>query len=288
MIVHIKEIIKDAQKGSYAVGAFNTSNLEITLGIIKAAVAKKAPVIVQVTESSIKYAGLRPITHIVQTIAKNVAGDIPVALHLDHSKSFQSVAECIQAGFSSIHIDASELPFDENVALSRHAVVYAHRHHVWAQGELGSILGKEGMIGVDVPKNSNDYMTDPEKVKQYIKETEVDTLAVSIGTMHGYFKGKENIDHARLARIHEKTKIPLVLHGGSGASSKDITAAIKNGIRIINIDTDLRIAFTDTLKKTLQKDIKSYDPRRILTPSIDAIQKVVEERIELFGHAGKA
>ena len=287
MLVHIKEIVKKAQQGKYAVGAFNTANLETTLAIIRGAAAKKSPVIVQVSESTIKYATLKAITHIVQTLAKNEATDIPVALHLDHGKSFLSVAECIKVGFSSVHIDASELPFDENIALTKQSVDYAHRFGVWAQGELGSLFGKEGLTNIKLPTDPDQYMTDPKKVKEFVKKTKVDTLAVSVGTMHGSFKGKEKIDFKRLEQIARQVSIPLVLHGGSGVSSRNIKLAVQRGVRIINIDTELRVAFTETLRKTLSKTKGFYDPRKILAPSIEAVEAVVAKKIEIFGSTGK-
>lgn len=287
MLVHIKEIVKKAQQGKYAIGAFNTVNLEVTLGIARAAVSKKAPVIIQVSETTIKYAGLKPITHIVETIAKNEAIDVPVALHLDHGKSFKVIAECIHAGFSSIQIDASDLAFDENIAITRQAAEYAHRFDVWAQGELGSLLGKEGMTKVKIPDDPNQYMTDPTKVKEFIQKTKVDALAVSVGTMHGLFKGKEKIDLPRLKAIAKQVKIPLVLHGASGVKDQEIKLAIAFGVKIINIDTALRIAFTETLRQTLKARTEFYDPRKILAPSIGAVKAVVEQKIEVFGSANK-
>jgi fructose-bisphosphate aldolase class II len=287
MLVHIKEIIKKAEKGGYAVGAFNTQNLEITLGIIRGAMAVRAPVIIQVSETTIEYAGLKPITHIVKTIAKNLAVNIPVALHLDHGRKFQSVVECIGAGFSSIMMDASDLPFDENVAVTAKAVDYAHKHGVWAQGELGRLKGIEDVVKV---KEREAFMTDPIEAKEFVRRTKVDTLAVSIGNIHGIAKliqGVPKLDLQRLKEINKKVKIPLVLHGASGVSKVDIQKAIKLGIRIINIDTEIRLAFTNALRKTL-KDPKIYDPRKVLAPSIDEVAKVVEEKIKMFGSAGKA
>jgi fructose-bisphosphate aldolase, class II len=285
MLVHIKSIVSKANKGGYAIGAFNTSNLEVTLGIVRGAVAKKSPIIIQVSESTIKYAGLKTIAGLVQLIANTEGKSIPIALHLDHGKSFRSIAECIKAGFSSVHIDASDLPFEENVSLTKQSVDYAHRFGVWAQAELGAMIGKEGMTAADIPKNPDDYMTDPSKVKEFVQKTKVDTLAISVGTMHGYFKGKEKIDFPRLQKIHKEIpKMPLVLHGASGLINKDVTGAIKQGVRIINIDTDLRIAFTETFKKTIKKTPAGfYDPRKILSPSIVAVSERVQEEIEVFG-----
>ena len=285
MLVHIKSIISKANKGKYAVGAFNTSNLEVTLGIVKGAVEKKSPIIIQVSESTIKYAGLKTIAGLVQLVANTEGKNIPIALHLDHGKSFRSVVECIKAGFSSVHIDASDLPYEENVSLTKQAVDYAHRFGVWAQAELGAMLGKEGMTLSDIPKDRDSFMTDPSQVKDFVKRTGVDTLAVSVGTLHGYFEGEEKIDFPRLKKINKEIpKMPLVLHGASGLINDDISGSIKSGVRIINIDTDLRIAFTETLKKTL-KEIKPgfYDPRKILTPSIEAISETVKKEINIFG-----
>ncbi|MFH1668078.1 MAG: class II fructose-bisphosphate aldolase, partial [Candidatus Komeilibacteria bacterium] len=175
MLVHIKEIVADARAKNYCVGAFNTANLEITLAIARAAVEMKAPIIIQVSEKTIEYAGLKPITHIVETIAKNEAKNIPVALHLDHGHSFHSVSECISAGFSSIHIDASDLPYDENVKITKESVDYAHQNAVWAQGELGRIFGKEGMSKYNGDfKEIEKYLTDPEEAKQFVDATGVD------------------------------------------------------------------------------------------------------------------
>ena len=285
MLVHIKSILSKAQKNNCAIGAFNTSNLEVTLGIVRGAVEKKSPVIIQVSESTIKYAGLKTITGLVQLIANTEGKSIPIALHLDHGKSFKSVAECIKAGFSSVHIDASDLPYEENILLTKQAVDYAHRFGVWAQAELGAMLGKEGMTLADIPEDRDSFMTNPSKVKDFVKQTKVNTLAVSVGTLHGYFKGEEKIDFPRLEKIYQEVpKMPLVLHGASGLDNKDLSRSIKFGVRIVNIDTDLRIAFTETLKQTL-KDIKPgfYDPRKILTPSVEAITEVVKKKIDILG-----
>jgi len=289
MIVSLKSLIEDAKKKKYAVGAFNTANLEVTLGIINAAVDQQAPVIIQVSETTIEYAGLKPITHIVETIAKNAAVNVPVALHLDHGRSFHSVAECINAGFSSIMIDASDLPYDENVALTKQAVDYAHKKGVWAQGELGRVKGSEDWV---IVKDKEAYMTDPAEAADFVKKTGVDTLAVSVGNVHGIYKlrkGVPKIDQERLRLIHKKIpQVPLVLHGASGLPESDIAAGIKNGIRIINIDTELRLAFTDKIRETLNRRREEYDPRKVLEPSIEAVKKVVARKIELFRSQGMA
>lgn len=289
MLVHIRDIVKKAEKEGYAIGAFNTQNLELTLAIARAAVKQNAPVIIQISENTIKYAGLKPITHIVQTIAKNNTDNVPVALHLDHGKSFLVVSECIKAGFSSIHIDGSELPYDENVALTKESVNYAHKHRVWAQGELGTILGKEGLLRRKKKQiKAEEYMTDPDKAVEFVKATKVDTFAMSIGNMHGMFVGEEKLDLQRLKEINEKVKQPLVLHGGSGVSGAEIKKAVKNGIRVINIDTELRVAFTNAACSLVKKNPNIVDPRTLLGAGMDAVQRVVEAKIKLFGSVNKA
>ncbi|MFH0819599.1 MAG: class II fructose-1,6-bisphosphate aldolase [bacterium] len=288
MLVHIKEIVPRARRDGYAIGAFNTVNLEVTLAIIRAAVAKHSPIIVQVSETTIKYAGLKPITHIVETIAKNEAVNVPVALHLDHGKSFRSVAECINSGFSSIMIDASDLPLDENIVLTKQAVDYARKRDVWAQGEIGRVKGIEEAISVSEREAS---MTTPEEAMTFVQKTGVDTLAVAIGNVHGIWKmrkGVPKLDLKRLKDISREITIPLVLHGASGLPQDEIQKAIAAGITIINIDTELRLAFTETLRTTLRENQEMYDPREVLTPSIEAIQRVVEEKIEMFGSKGRA
>lgn len=283
---HIKNIVPRAHREKYAIGAFNTQNLEITLGIIRAANVKRAPVIIQVSETTIEYAGLKPITHIVKTVAKNLAS-VPVALHLDHGRKFQSVVECISAGFSSIMMDASDLPFDENVAITRRAVEYAHRHGVWVQGELGRLKGVEDVVKV---KEREAFMTDPDEAKEFVRRTGVDTLAVSIGNIHGIvklMKGVPKLDLKRLKKIQERVKIPLVLHGASGIKEEEIQKAVKLGICIINIDTEIRLAFTDAVRDTLKKDPKVYDPRKVLAPSINAVAEIVRKKIQMFGSSNK-
>ncbi len=288
MLTHIKNIVLKAQKNGYAVPAFNTFNLETTLAIVRGAVEKKSPLIIQISETTIKYAGLKPITHIMETVAKNEAVKIPVALHLDHGKDFHSITECVQAGFSSIHIDASELPYDENVALTKQVTEYVHKHGVWAQGELGTILGQKDVDAGRVNGDLTKYMTNPDQAEEFVRKTGIDTLAPSVGSMHGLFKGKEKINFEILKAIHKKIKIPLVLHGASGVSNEDIRESIKNGVAVINVDTRLRQEFSKTLRKALKDNPSEIDPRKYLVFCMDAVQKAVEEKIEVFGSSNKA
>jgi len=283
MLAHIKDIVKDAEKGSYAIGAFNIHNLEAILGVARAAVRAKSPAIIQVSEGAIKYMGLKPITHIVSTVAKNIAAPVPIALHLDHGKSFQSVFECIRAGFSSVHIDASDLPIEENIVLTKQVIDIAHRRNVWVQGEVGAIIGGHGDISgeiQDIP------IAEVDDVVKFVKETGVDTIAAAIGTAHGVYSN-EDILIDLLKEIKSKTKIPFVLHGGSGVDVNKIKESIKNGVNIINIGSDIKIAFTDILKKTCKENPEETDPRNLLKPTIQAVEDVVFEQMKLFGSADK-
>ncbi len=282
MLVHIKDLVKESQKGGYAVGAFNVHNLESILGVARAAVRAKSPVIIQVSEGAIKYMGLKPVTHIVSTVAKNVAAKVPVALHLDHGKSLDTIFECINAGFSSVHIDASDLPLDENIALTKRVVEIGHAKNVWVQGEVGVIVGGHGQTG----KELKIPLAKLEDVEQFVKKTKVDTIAAGIGTAHGVY-AEEYIKFSLLKSIKEKTKIPFVLHGASGIDDNKIKKAIKMGVNIINIGSDIKIAFSKTLIDNCLKNRKETDPRNLLRPTIQAVEDVVFNKMKLFGSAGK-
>lgn len=285
MLTNLKNILDLTKGKNCAIGAFNVANLETTLAVVQAANKLRAPVIIQVSETTIEYAGLNTIVAIVKTLAEDNNITVPIALHLDHGKSFESVKKCIDAGFSSIHIDASLLPFNDNVELTKTSVLYAHEHNVLAQGELGILKGIEDKA--QTPADMAPFFTDPKEAAEFVKLTGVDTLAVSIGNMHGIKKFRDievpPLDIARLKEIHELIpNIPIVLHGASGVKAEQIKPAIENGVRIINIDTELRLAFSVSLKETLTDNSLLYDPRQILMPSILAIEKVVSEKIAMF------
>lgn len=282
MLVHIKEIVKEAKKSGYALGAFNIHNLESALGVAQAANKAKSPAIIQVSEGTIKYMGLKPITHIVSTIAKNIATHVPIALHLDHGSSFESIFECIDSGFTSVHIDASSLPLDENIKLTKRVVEVAHSRNVWVQGEVGSIIGGHGNIG---GKIKGIPLASIDDVIKFARETGVDTIAAAVGTAHGVYTN-EDIKFVLLKEILEKTKKPFVLHGGSGIADAKIKKAIREGISIINIGSDIKIAFCETLIKNCVKNKKETDPRNLLRPTIGAVEKVVYNKMKLFGSVG--
>lgn len=231
------------KKDNYAVGAFNVHNLESILGVAQAVIKVKSPVIIQVSESTINYLGLKPITHIVSTVAKNIAAQVPVALHLDHGKNFDVIFECINAGFTSIHIDASHLPLDENINLTKQIVEIAHAKGIWVQGEVGAIIGGHGSAS---KKIKNIPLANVDEVVQFVQATNVDTIAAAIGTAHGIYEN-EDIKINLLKQIKSKIKKPFVLHGGSGIKDAKIKKAIKEGVNIINIGSDIKIAFCSAL-----------------------------------------
>ena len=283
MLVHIKDIVKEAEAGKYAVGAFNVHNLEAILGVARAALKAKSPAIIQVSEGAIKYMGIKPITHIVSTVAKNVAAKVPIALHLDHGRNFDYIFECINSGFSSVHIDASDLPLDENINLTKQIVEVGHSKKVWVQGEVGSIIGGHGEQNKRI---ENIPLADVAEVIKFVKATGVDTIAAAIGTAHGIYEN-EDIKINLLKEIKEKIKKPFVLHGGSGVDDEKIKKAIREGVNIINIGSDIKIAFSSTLINTCLKNQKETDPRNLLRPTIKAVEKVVFNKMKLFGSANQ-
>lgn len=284
MLVHIKDLVTASAQGKYILGAFNIHNLETALGVARAAQDMKSPVIIQVSESTIEYAGLKPITHIVTSIAKSMVPDIPVALHLDHGRSFESVSECISAGFSSVHIDASAKPLDENIAVTKQVVEYAHKKKVWVQGEVGVIVGGHGEVGSIDP--SDVPLADSEQVRHFVRETGVDTVSAAVGTAHGIFDN-EKIHFDLLEEIISGVDIPFILHGGSGVKDDDVRKVLKLGVRIINIGTGVKVAFTRRLIREAKSHSRETDPRRLLNPAIQAVKEVVAEKIQLFGSGGK-
>lgn len=293
MLVHIGRIVNKKMLGKYAIPAFNTNNLETTQGIIRAAAVQKAPVIIQTSEGALEYAGMDDIVAIIREEARKV--DVPVALHQDHCKDFNLIKKLIDRGYSSVMIDASHLDYKENVKLTKAVVDYAHKRGVWVQAEIGRLLGNEDWQSV---KSGDDLMTDPKQANDFVKSTGIDTLAVAVGSMHGIPVNpklkeilstlKEHIDLIRLKMIHEQVKIPLVLHGASGVPDKQMVAAIKQNVAVFNIDTDLRVAFNKGLRKNIQENPQIYDPRKLLKPATEALQKMAELKLKLLKTSGKA
>lgn len=306
MLVNLNKVLPKARHKHYAVGAFNTSNLETTQAILRAAQHLKSPVIIATSEKAIRYAGLENISQLVHTMAAQIK--IPVVLHLDHGKSFEIARACIKYGYTSVMIDASALSYKENLKLTRQVVRYGHKRKITVEAEIGRLAGIEDDI--KVTKTQAIY-TSPEEARIFAKESGCDALAVAIGTSHGAykFKGTPKLRIDILKTIAQEVKIPLVLHGASavkslwirrinkfggtlkkakGVPDYLIKEAIKNGIAKINTDTDIRLAFTAGVREFLQKYPENFDPRKIIGFARDMMQSVVEDRIKTFGSNNQA
>ncbi|MEW6661828.1 MAG: class II fructose-1,6-bisphosphate aldolase [Bacillota bacterium] len=276
-LVDLKTLMTAAEEGKYAVGAFNCNNMEIVQAIIQAAEAEKAPVIIQASQGAIKYAGLAYITGLVRVAAAQAS--VPVCLHLDHGTSFEQVIRCIRDGFTSVMIDGSKLPLEENIALTKKVLDVARAVGVSVEAELGKIGGTEDDITVS---EREALMTDPDEAKYFVEKTGVDALAIAIGTAHGRYKGEPKLDFERLKRVRELVQIPIVLHGSSGVPDEAIRTAIELGVRKVNIDTNIREAFVKGVREALAADPDEIDPRKVLGPAREEMTKVVREKIRLF------
>jgi fructose-bisphosphate aldolase class II len=304
LLVTSKDLLGPARRSGYAVGAFNVNNLETVLAVAEAAAEERSPSIVAVTPSAIKYAGMTYLSRIVKTAAES--SPVPMSLHLDHGEDFDTVSRCVAAGFTSVMIDGSSLKFEENIALTKKVVGLAHPKGVSVEAELGRLAGTEEKT----VEEKEAILTDPDSAKEFVKRTGVDALAVAVGTSHGAykFKAEAKLDFERLKIIGEKISQPLVLHGASsvpawtiekaakygaelggakGIPEEHIKKAISLGITKINIDTDLRLAFTAAVREVLAKQPREFDPRKILGPAKEAMKEVVKGKMRLFGSSGK-
>jgi fructose-bisphosphate aldolase class II len=300
MLVSLNDIMPRARRGRYAVGAFNTSNLEMTQAMISAAEELGAPVVVAVSEKAIKYAGLADISRIITGLGARAS--VPVVMHLDHGANFEIAKSCIDNGFTSVMIDGSHLPYPENLKVTRKVVQYAYRRKVSVEAEIGRLAGIEDDTKV---KKGEAIYTDPDEAEKFARESGCDALAVAIGTSHGAykFKGEPRLRIDILKQIAARVEIPLVLHGASGVKKKWVDRAnkfgarlmrtrgvpdnllkeaIKHGIAKINVDTDLRIAFTAGVREFLKKNPADFDPRKIIGAGRDKIKEVVKAHIILF------
>ena len=282
MLVTAKELLTDAMKGGYAIGAFNVENMEMVMAVLAAAEAKNSPVIMQTTPGTIKYAGVDYYYANVKAAAARTK--IPVVMHLDHGDSFERAMAAYRAGYTSIMIDGSKLPFEENIALTKKVVEACHPGGVYVEGELGKVGGKEDDLEGD---DENPY-TDPEEAKIFVEKTGVDYLAIGVGTAHGVYKGTPHVNTDLIAVIRDLVHIPLVLHGTSGVPDEQVTTSVKNGICKVNYATDLRIAFTNGVKEFMAEQPDAFDPKKYAKQGMAEVQKYVEQKIEVCGSANKA
>jgi fructose-bisphosphate aldolase class II len=294
-----------ARKNGYAIPALNVQNLESLKAVAEAAVEEKSPVILAISPSVVKYAGMPYIVAMAKTAAQ--LSSVPMSIHLDHGEDFDICAKCIDAGFTSVMIDGSFLKYEENVAVTQKVVALAHPKGISVEAELGKLAGIEERS----VEEKDAILTDPETAKDFVEKTGVDTLAVAIGTSHGAykFKSESKLDIDRLKRISLKVSLPLVLHGASSVPSaliekatkygaeladakgipiEEIKKAIALGIAKVNVDTDMRLAFTGSVREVLATSPKEFDPRKILGPAKEAMRQIAKSKMQLFGSSGKA
>ena len=307
-LVTTKEMFEKSMKEGFAIGAFNINNMEIIQGIIDAAQKQNSPVILQASSGAIKNARIKYLMKMVEAAVEET--NIPIAIHLDHGPDFETCKMCIDNGFTSVMIDGSKYSFEENVALTKKVVDYAHERGVVVEAELGQLAGIED--DVNVSEEDAKY-TDPDQAKEFVERTGCDSLAIAIGTSHGAykFKGEARLRMDILKQVKEKIpNTPIVLHGAStvipelvetcnnyggdipgakGVPDEILHEASLSGVSKINVDTDLRLAFTGEIRKALAENPSAFDPRKYLTPAREKITEVVEHKIrDVFGSSNKA
>ncbi|ASS89533.1 MAG: fructose-bisphosphate aldolase [Bacillaceae bacterium] len=283
-LVSMTEMLNRAKENGYAVGQFNLNNLEFTQAILQAAEEEKSPVILGVSEGAGRYmGGFKTVVNMVKGLMEDYKITVPVAIHLDHGSSFESCAKAIHAGFTSVMIDASHHPFEENVALTSKVVELAHLHGVSVEAELGVVGGQEDdVVGEGI------IYADPNECEELVKRTGIDCLAPALGSVHGPYKGEPNLGFKEMEEISNRTGVPLVLHGGTGIPTKDIQRAISLGTAKINVNTENQIASAKRVREVLAENPDMYDPRKYLGPAREAIKETVKGKMREFGSSGKA
>ena len=283
-LVSMKEMLQKGKQEGYAIGQFNINNLEFTQAILQAAEEEKSPVILGVSEGAAKYmGGFTTVVHMVKGLMEDYKITVPVAIHLDHGSSYEKCKAAIDAGFTSVMIDASHHPFEENVEITSKVVEYAHAHNVSVEAELGTVGGQEDDVVAD-----GVIYADPQECAELVKRTEIDCLAPALGSVHGPYKGEPNLGFAEMEEISKLTDLPLVLHGGTGIPTHDIKRAISLGTAKINVNTENQIAATKAIRQYLAENETQYDPRKYLTPAREAIKTTVIGKMREFGSSNKA
>lgn len=283
-LVSMTEMLNKAKAEGYAVGQFNLNNLEFTQAILQAAEAEKSPVILGVSEGAARYmSGFKTVVKMVEGLMEDLNVTVPIAIHLDHGSSFEKCKEAIDAGFTSVMIDASHHPFEENVATTSKVVEYAHSKGVSVEAELGTVGGQEDDVVAD-----GVIYADPEECKELVTRTGIDCLAPALGSVHGPYKGEPKLGYKEMEEIGKATGLPLVLHGGTGIPTADIQKSISLGTAKINVNTENQIASAKVVREVLAAKPNEYDPRKYLGPARDAIKETVTGKMREFGSSGRA
>lgn len=281
-LVTTKQLLLDAQKGGYAVGAFNVENMEMVQAVVAAAEELRSPVIMQTTPTTVKYANLNYFYENVKVAAQE--SSVPVVIHLDHGNSFELAMQAYRTGYTSIMIDGSHEGFEDNIALTSAVVKACHPGEVPIEAELGKVGGKED----DLDGGEGDPYTNPQEAAEFVERTGIDSLAVAIGTAHGVYKGVPKLDFSRLSEIRKAVSIPLVLHGTSGVPDEDVAECIKRGICKVNYATDLRIAFTKGINQVLKENPDTIDPKKYNAKGREEVRKYVMHKMKICQSIAKA
>lgn len=282
-VQNTKDMLIKARKEGYAVPAFNIHNLETIQTVVEAASDVKSPVILAATPGTMNYAGRGYIQAMVEVAAQQ--HDIPIALHLDHHETYESIVESLELGTKSVMIDGSHYPFKENIALTKKVVEKAHSYGATVEAELGKLVGQEDDLIVEAKDAA---YTDPDTVVEFVERTGVDSLAVAIGTGHGLYETEPSLDFDRLEKIKNLTSIPIVLHGASGISREDIQKCISLGCAKVNISTELKIPFSQGLREHLITHPNETDPRKYMAPAKAKMRDTVIDKIKICMSNGKA
>lgn len=279
MLVNAEKMLKDAKKGKYAVAQFNINNLEWTKYILEEAQELETDIILGVSEGAIKYmGGYNVVFSIVDSLVKDLGININVCLHLDHGSTFESCKKAVDAGFTSIMIDASKYPIEDNIKLTKEVVDYAHSKGVTVEAEIGRISGTEDNL------YDEKYNASLEECILLVTKTGIDFLAPALGSVHGLYNGEPNLDFATMKQLKQKLNIPLVLHGGTGICESDLKKAITCGICKINFNTELQIAWTKGIKDFMNSNENIYDPRKIISSGEKNIKQIVREKIRILSN----
>lgn len=281
MITNSRELLEQAQILKYAVPQFNINNLEWTRFILEACEEEKSPVILGVSEGAAKYmGGFSVVVAIVRELVNNLEISIPVVIHLDHGSSVQKCKEAVEAGFTSIMLDASKETLENNVKFTKEIVEYAHQKNITVEAEIGHIGEEDG--------NSSEIAYATVEDAYLLSQTNIDSLAPAIGSVHGIYKGEPKLDFERIKNISNQTKIPLVLHGGTGIDDEKIKRAIDSGIVKVNINTELQLVWSEAVRIYLKENETVYDPRKIIKAGEKSIKNAIIKKIELLGSKHKA
>ena len=278
MIVNAKKMLEDAKVNKYAVPHFNINNLEWTRYILEECNRLKSPVILGVSEGAIRYmGGYKVVANLVKNLDEELNIQIPVAIHLDHGSSVESCKKAVDAGFTSVMIDASKYSLEENIDMTKQVVEYARIKNITIEAEIGHIGGSEDNMSSEIA-----YAKVDDALSLH-NETKIDFLAPALGSVHGLYKGETCLDFDKMKEISEKTNIPLVLHGGTGIDDEKLKKAIASGICKVNINTELQIAWTKAVRKFLSEDTKAYDPRTVIKSGEQSMKQAIEHKVNVLG-----